>query len=103
MRVKRVCLILLFLYEVNSYSSYVPQTACFDMMPNHQAIPQLTASPYSIIASKNYFDINDTITGELFFFKDGFIIDFKNFVVISYISWYSAISVFWVSIASKTD
>lgn len=37
----------------NAYSSGAPDSACFDMVPQHHVDPQVSTAPYEILLSKN--------------------------------------------------
>jgi hypothetical protein len=49
---------------INAYIYVVPQSACMDMMPQHNASVQKSIAPYTIFTDRLYFDSYERVKGE---------------------------------------
>lgn len=61
-------LILLNYETLNAHKYGAPQSACLDMMPQHNIAPQIDPAPYRIITETNHYSSYDKIKGCHFFF-----------------------------------
>jgi hypothetical protein len=53
--------------RVDAYIYVVPQQACIDMMPGHNASAQRSPPPFSIIIDKRYFEPYEKVKGDFIY------------------------------------